>query len=282
MKRYETLEILFGKVDLSFAETVLNESCHAKGSVGRPLRNLLSVFKAHLLRRLRCIQSDRVLVSGTSSCGKLSDDAVRLARRALFDSLKEPASDSSIVVLGCFPMMVFFSVSRKLAPQDLYAKVTNYILRNMRRKVAVVLISCILVMVVASLELRFFDSAGQPLNENLSKTSSSSLVEDTGSVGPAGVDQEVIIEGNLTGSLFFIPEGMPPWNYELVTNGGTVGVLWNCPADGRSDYDNTPVRVYGVVKEGFMAYGESSTWNGSMWLPPSVQFVEAERIELLP
>jgi hypothetical protein len=33
MKRYEALETLFGKVDLSFAETVLNESYHVRGRV---------------------------------------------------------------------------------------------------------------------------------------------------------------------------------------------------------------------------------------------------------
>jgi hypothetical protein len=62
MKRYETLETLFGKVDLSFAEAVLNESYHAKDSVGRPPRKPLGVFKAHLLRRLRHVPSDRMLV----------------------------------------------------------------------------------------------------------------------------------------------------------------------------------------------------------------------------
>jgi len=62
MRRYETLETLFGKVDLSFAETVLNESYHAKDSVGRPPRKPLGVFKAHLLRRLRHVPSDRMLV----------------------------------------------------------------------------------------------------------------------------------------------------------------------------------------------------------------------------
>ena len=62
MKRYGTLETLFGKVDLSFAETVLNESYHAKDSVGRPPRKPLGVFKAHLLRRLRHVPSDRMLV----------------------------------------------------------------------------------------------------------------------------------------------------------------------------------------------------------------------------
>jgi len=62
MRRYETLETLFGKVDLSFAEKVLNESYHAKDSVGRPPRSPLGVFKAHLLRRVRHVPSDRMLV----------------------------------------------------------------------------------------------------------------------------------------------------------------------------------------------------------------------------
>ena len=62
MKRYETLEILFGRVDLSFAEKVLREPFHAIGSRGRPPRKPLGLFKAHLLRRLRRIPSDRMLV----------------------------------------------------------------------------------------------------------------------------------------------------------------------------------------------------------------------------
>jgi hypothetical protein len=62
MKRYETLETLLSKVDLSFAETVLNESYHEIGSRGRPPRKPLGVFKAYLLRRLRHVPSDRMLV----------------------------------------------------------------------------------------------------------------------------------------------------------------------------------------------------------------------------
>ena len=41
---------------------MLHESYHAKGSHGRPPRSPLSVFKAHLLRRLRHVPSDRMLV----------------------------------------------------------------------------------------------------------------------------------------------------------------------------------------------------------------------------
>jgi hypothetical protein len=62
MKRYETLGTLFGKVDLAFAEKVLNESYHVKGSPGRPPRKPLGILKAHLLRNLRHIPSDRMLV----------------------------------------------------------------------------------------------------------------------------------------------------------------------------------------------------------------------------
>jgi len=62
MKRYEILETLFGKVDLSFAEKVFNEAYHPKDSPGRPPRKPLGVFKAHLLRRLRHVPSDRMLV----------------------------------------------------------------------------------------------------------------------------------------------------------------------------------------------------------------------------
>jgi len=62
MKRYETLETLFRKVDLSFAEKVLKEVFHPEGSAGRPPRKPIGVFKAHLLRRLRHIPSDRMLV----------------------------------------------------------------------------------------------------------------------------------------------------------------------------------------------------------------------------
>jgi IS5 family transposase len=62
MKRYETLETLFSKVDLSFAQKILNEPFHPAGSPGRPQRNPLGLFKAHLVRRLKHIPSDRMLV----------------------------------------------------------------------------------------------------------------------------------------------------------------------------------------------------------------------------
>jgi len=62
MKRYEALETLFNKTDLTFAQTVLNEPFHPPGSRGRPPRNPLGLFKAHIVKRLKHVPSDRMLV----------------------------------------------------------------------------------------------------------------------------------------------------------------------------------------------------------------------------
>src|SRR5208283_3099377 len=62
MKRYEALEILFSKVDLSFAQKILNKPFHQAGSPGRPRRNPIGLFKAHIVRRVKHIPSDRMLV----------------------------------------------------------------------------------------------------------------------------------------------------------------------------------------------------------------------------
>jgi hypothetical protein len=51
MKRYEALETLFSKTDLSFAQKILNELYHPDGSPGRPQRNPLGIFKAHIVKR---------------------------------------------------------------------------------------------------------------------------------------------------------------------------------------------------------------------------------------
>ena len=62
MKRYEALETLFSKVDLSFAKKILNEPFHPVDSPGRPQRNPLGIFKAHIVKRVKHIPSDRMLV----------------------------------------------------------------------------------------------------------------------------------------------------------------------------------------------------------------------------
>jgi len=62
MRRYEALETLFCKIDLTFARKILNEPYHLAGSRGRPQRNPLGIFKAQLVKRLKHIPSDRMLV----------------------------------------------------------------------------------------------------------------------------------------------------------------------------------------------------------------------------
>jgi IS5 family transposase len=62
MKRYEALETLFSKIDLTFAENVLNEPYHPHGSRGRPQRSPVGLFKAHIVKRVKHIPSDRMLV----------------------------------------------------------------------------------------------------------------------------------------------------------------------------------------------------------------------------
>jgi transposase len=62
MKRYEALETLFCKVDLSLAQKILDEPFHPVGSPGRPNRNPLGIFKAHVVKRVKHIPSDRMLV----------------------------------------------------------------------------------------------------------------------------------------------------------------------------------------------------------------------------
>jgi transposase len=62
MKRYEALETLFCKVDLSLAQKILKEPFHPVGSPGRPPGSPLGIFKAHLVKRLKHIPSDRMLV----------------------------------------------------------------------------------------------------------------------------------------------------------------------------------------------------------------------------
>src|SRR4030043_1645125 len=62
MKRYEALETLFSKIDLSLAQKILNEPYHPPGSRGRPNRHPLGIFKAHIVKRVKHIPSDRMLV----------------------------------------------------------------------------------------------------------------------------------------------------------------------------------------------------------------------------
>jgi hypothetical protein len=80
----------------------------------------------------------------------------------------------------------------------------------------------------------------------------------------------VVVEGRIYGPRVYIPEGAPPWGYELDSNGTTIGISW----DGCDFFNWTSVKVYGVVTQG--------TLGGGLTEPPgSVYYVKAVRIDLL-
>jgi len=58
---FEALARIFASLDLEFAERILSEAYRPEGSVGRPHRNLLGMFKAELAKRLGGVQSYRKL-----------------------------------------------------------------------------------------------------------------------------------------------------------------------------------------------------------------------------
>jgi len=58
---FEALARIFASLDLGFVEQVLSEAYRPEGSVGRPHRSLLGMFKAELAKRLRSVESYREL-----------------------------------------------------------------------------------------------------------------------------------------------------------------------------------------------------------------------------
>ena len=56
MGEFESLFNVFDSLDVGFVEAVLSRSYRPEGSVGRPHRNLLGMFKAELVKRLRSIE----------------------------------------------------------------------------------------------------------------------------------------------------------------------------------------------------------------------------------
>ena len=58
---FEALAKIFDSLDLGFAERILSESYRTEGSVGRPHRNLLGMFKAELAKRFGGVESYREL-----------------------------------------------------------------------------------------------------------------------------------------------------------------------------------------------------------------------------
>ena len=58
---FEALVRLFASLDLGFVERILLEAYRPEGSVGRPHRSLLGMFKVELVKRLEGVESYREL-----------------------------------------------------------------------------------------------------------------------------------------------------------------------------------------------------------------------------
>ena len=89
----------------------------------------------------------------------------------------------------------------------------------------------------------------------------------------AWVNRTVVVEGTI-GSFLTPGFWWPPWNYELSSNGTTIGVSWQ-----GTSYNGENVTVLGVVTGG--QWSEALA-NGTVALyGPVVYFIKAERIDVL-
>lgn len=95
----------------------------------------------------------------------------------------------------------------------------------------------------------------------------------------AWVNRTVLVEGKLCGPSIYIPESVPPWNYELFGPNETIetlgkqetvaiGVLWN----GEDQFSFENVIVIGVIRE-----GRYYSWGNT----PVCYYIEAQEITRL-
>jgi hypothetical protein len=151
----------------------------------------------------------------------------------------------------------------------------------MRKERIVLLLVCVLIAVTASYEVLAFKSSlaaasinqdknDSPSQESRSISNSSMPTKESVLNLSAHENETVVIEGRIVGPLCFIPEGMPPWNYQIYDNGTMYGVFWN----GQEPYNYTYVRVCGVITKG--EYG-----GGVVFPSPVVYYIKATRIEVL-
>jgi hypothetical protein len=87
------------------------------------------------------------------------------------------------------------------------------------------------------------------------------------------VNKAVMVEGQLS---LFLPPGLVsfPFDYELTSNGATIGVSWSI----NPQYNDQNVLVVGIVTTG------RGTWialNGTSEYGPIIYFTEAEGIYVL-
>jgi len=105
------------------------------------------------------------------------------------------------------------------------------------------------------------------LKSQISELSSnvSSIMSDPS----AWVNKTVAVEGNVSPYMNYLTSF--PWNYQLSSNGATIGVSWQ----GNNDITGVNVLVLGVVTEGQVTIPINGTPT------QNVYFIEAQRIDKL-
>ena len=58
---FEALAKIFESLDLEFAEKILSRGYISRGSIGRPHKNLVGMFRVELVKRLKGVESYREL-----------------------------------------------------------------------------------------------------------------------------------------------------------------------------------------------------------------------------
>lgn len=93
----------------------------------------------------------------------------------------------------------------------------------------------------------------------------------------AWVNRTVIVEGMLAVVVYSPSPWMVsfPFNYELTSNGTTIGVSWSI----NPNYSNQNVLIVGIVTTGWAtAYNVNGTLES---VGPVIYFIEAEAIDIL-
>ena len=136
----------------------------------------------------------------------------------------------------------------------------------MRKKTTILATVCVIIVVVVFFEFYVFKTS----------TPQATTVSIVMSDPSAWVNKTVAVEGNIS---FYMTLVSMPWNYQLSSNGATIGVSWQRNYDflfnGTNWVNTANVLVLGVITEGQVTppISGAHTYN--------VYFIEAESIDTL-
>jgi hypothetical protein len=107
----------------------------------------------------------------------------------------------------------------------------------MRKKAIILGSLCIIILLVVFFEFFVFKIPTQQV------TSINEIVSNPS----AWVNRTVVVEGNLSGPMFFMASEYSPYEYELGSESAKIGISWS--GDNWTK-NSVAVTIYGVVREG--------------------------------